>query len=484
MSAFQEINSEDDNRQKQIPKLEGYQSYKEQFESNVVSTNSYIDQGYSYSDIAMISPIQWSLKQIEFLIEEQNYKINNYFDNYKDKRILPQYSVIGDNSNFDYNHQIEQQNKISLSTVHKAKGLEWKIVFLIGLNDDVIPMSFLRQGDIQSKIEEMRCRFYVGCTRAAEILRLFYFCISNFNGISQESYIKDIGVLIEENNYNFYQKEFSQSQNYRLSDFFDNLSSAQFLNELKASQKFIQNIHINMKEVYNKQQMLSEQQKYAFKALFRKNQEGIIENEQKRILPLSNKIQNFKEFNYLQNMLKSFENKQLSLEKNQQQLYSAIYAACILLQVKKSNQYKYIFNQDPFSEQKNIKDCLLKILDKCFKQQDYKELQFYDEISYKNFCENETIFKQQSSSSQNVPISQQNVKEQNSKQINFKQSQIKQEELSSKYDDSIIDLEQSPTIENCNQKKRKLLHAAPYQQEPNPYKRLQTGNQSIQQFYR
>ncbi|KAL4477687.1 hypothetical protein ABPG74_002837 [Tetrahymena malaccensis] len=416
MRAFQELNSIDDKRQKNIPKLEGYQSYKEQFESIVVSINSYVDQGYSYSDIAIISPIQHSLKQIEYLIEEQNYKINKYPNRYQDKKVIPYYSVIGGSSNFDYNHQVKQKNKVCLSTVHKAKGLEWKIVFFIGLNDDVIPMSFLRQGNFQQKMEEMRRLFYVGCTRSAEILRLFYFCNNNrkasrlFNGINQESFIKSIDVLIEENNENFYQKEFSQSQNYRLSDFFDNLSNVQYIHDLKNSQKYIKDIRITMREVYNKQKMLSDQQ---IKQIFQEQQQNMlfpyiqimllrlilekINKEQFQITKKDYYLQaikqkNLEEFSYLQNMLKSFEDQQLSLEENQQQLYRAIYGACVFMQVKKSKQYKYIFNQDPFFEQENIKGCLLKILDTCFKQEDYQQLQIYDEISYKQFYEYETLF--------------------------------------------------------------------------------------------
>lgn len=30
-------------------------------------------------------------------------------------------------------------NRVTLTTIHKSKGLEWEIVFLIGLNDDFFP---------------------------------------------------------------------------------------------------------------------------------------------------------------------------------------------------------------------------------------------------------------------------------------------------------------------------------------------------------
>lgn len=61
--------------------------------------------------------------------------------------------------------------RVVLSTVHQAKGLEWKIVFMIGLNDGRFPSSkSLKNGDE----EEERRLFYVGATRAKETLYLCY----------------------------------------------------------------------------------------------------------------------------------------------------------------------------------------------------------------------------------------------------------------------------------------------------------------------
>jgi DNA helicase-2/ATP-dependent DNA helicase PcrA len=61
--------------------------------------------------------------------------------------------------------------RLVLSTVHQAKGLEWKTVFIIGLNDGRFPSSkSLKNGDE----EEERRLFYVGVTRAKETLFLCY----------------------------------------------------------------------------------------------------------------------------------------------------------------------------------------------------------------------------------------------------------------------------------------------------------------------
>lgn len=61
--------------------------------------------------------------------------------------------------------------KVILSTVHQAKGLEWDVVFIIGMNDGRFPsMKSLKNDDE----EEERRLFYVGATRAKEALYLCY----------------------------------------------------------------------------------------------------------------------------------------------------------------------------------------------------------------------------------------------------------------------------------------------------------------------
>jgi DNA helicase-2/ATP-dependent DNA helicase PcrA len=63
----------------------------------------------------------------------------------------------------------EKQKGISLMTVHAAKGLEFPVVFVTGLEDGVFPS--LRNGEDQKAIEEERRLAYVSITRARE--RLF-----------------------------------------------------------------------------------------------------------------------------------------------------------------------------------------------------------------------------------------------------------------------------------------------------------------------
>jgi DNA helicase-2/ATP-dependent DNA helicase PcrA len=58
---------------------------------------------------------------------------------------------------------------ISLATIHATKGLEWKLVFLCGLNQGYFPISYAQTS---SELAEERRLFYVGLTRAKDRLLL------------------------------------------------------------------------------------------------------------------------------------------------------------------------------------------------------------------------------------------------------------------------------------------------------------------------
>lgn len=63
---------------------------------------------------------------------------------------------------------------ITLSSIHQAKGLEWKVVFVLSLSDGMFPhYKVLERGDLQS-LEEERRLFYVAVTRAEDRLYLLY----------------------------------------------------------------------------------------------------------------------------------------------------------------------------------------------------------------------------------------------------------------------------------------------------------------------
>ena len=70
----------------------------------------------------------------------------------------------------------EGGDKVTLCTLHGAKGLEWPVVFLIGLNEGTLPHSRTTDPKVTeaapTDVEEERRLFYVGVTRAQERLYL------------------------------------------------------------------------------------------------------------------------------------------------------------------------------------------------------------------------------------------------------------------------------------------------------------------------
>lgn len=61
---------------------------------------------------------------------------------------------------------------VSLMTIHAAKGCEYPIVFLTGLEQGLFPLTY----DEEAKKEEERRLFYVGITRAKRLLFITYAC--------------------------------------------------------------------------------------------------------------------------------------------------------------------------------------------------------------------------------------------------------------------------------------------------------------------
>ena len=89
----------------------------------------------------------------------------------------------------------ENPNAVTLSTLHSAKGLEFKSVFIIDANEGIMPYKAVLDKDI----EEERRLFYVGMTRAIEDLTIC--SVKELHGKTSQisQFVYEAG-LVEENN--------------------------------------------------------------------------------------------------------------------------------------------------------------------------------------------------------------------------------------------------------------------------------------------
>jgi len=76
-------------------------------------------------------------------------------------------------------------DRVTLMTLHSAKGLEFPVVFLIGMEEGLIPHERSRQDPMQ--LEEERRLLFVGITRAREELQLSRAAVRDFRGLRKNT---------------------------------------------------------------------------------------------------------------------------------------------------------------------------------------------------------------------------------------------------------------------------------------------------------
>ena len=69
---------------------------------------------------------------------------------------------------------VDDENQVTLITLHAAKGLEFPVVFLIGVEERILPHARSIDAQSENEIEEERRLFYVGVTRAMQKLYITY----------------------------------------------------------------------------------------------------------------------------------------------------------------------------------------------------------------------------------------------------------------------------------------------------------------------
>lgn len=115
----------------------------------------------------------------------------------------------------------ESDDKLTLMTLHNAKGLEYDVVFITGLEEGLFPMA--RAFDNPEQLEEERRLLYVGITRARRVLKLtgarFRFRFGGEESIPSR-FLKEIPKELTETIDNrSYRYEFGQTRKSQSSSF-------------------------------------------------------------------------------------------------------------------------------------------------------------------------------------------------------------------------------------------------------------------------
>ncbi|MFA5404030.1 MAG: UvrD-helicase domain-containing protein [Ignavibacteria bacterium] len=119
------------------------------------------------------------------------------------ENFLQQVSLVADIDEVD-----NKKNAVTLMTIHSAKGLEFPVVFITGLEEGLFPVSGALNAE--EDMEEERRLFYVAITRAKEKLFISFanqryrFGIQSYQMKSR--FLKEIETEVDEKNLVFYEK--------------------------------------------------------------------------------------------------------------------------------------------------------------------------------------------------------------------------------------------------------------------------------------
>lgn len=179
----------------------------------------------------MLNIEQLVLSIQEFCKNNENATLSDY---------LQSVTLVSDMDNYN-----ENEDCVTIATIHASKGLEFKCVFIIGLEDGIFPL--IRQNEECDEEEERRL-MYVAVTRSMQRLYLtsvkqrFMYGYTRYQTVSQ--YVKDLGFeqpVFDNNNYysatkNEYFKDYSNRSFGNYTNQFNDFASIETKSISKATE--------------------------------------------------------------------------------------------------------------------------------------------------------------------------------------------------------------------------------------------------------
>jgi DNA helicase-2/ATP-dependent DNA helicase PcrA len=105
-------------------------------------------EGFSWKDQAVLFRSRWQSEEVQKALEKAN---------------VPYRAVGEDSSQKVWPAGSRTSDRVTLSTIHAAKGREWKVVYLLGCSENLFPLD-------RGSVDEDRRLFYVAVTRATDEL--------------------------------------------------------------------------------------------------------------------------------------------------------------------------------------------------------------------------------------------------------------------------------------------------------------------------
>lgn len=137
-------------QQGHYPVLKSFTKSAEEANYVVSEVKKLIGQGYKHPDIAVIARMRKQLEPIKSCFDQAG---------------IPNTMISTMRSTFD-------EESVRLLSMHAIKGLEYPVVFIVGLNSGVIPYTPSKHKDQDVQESNERKLLYVGMTRALELLYL------------------------------------------------------------------------------------------------------------------------------------------------------------------------------------------------------------------------------------------------------------------------------------------------------------------------